>query len=425
MLHLTSDKPVLFHVADISTFISKIPSRTLIVLRQLNYVWALPMLLVIRMLRPFIFIRFTTLNSSRIGHFVADSCFYLATKPKRSHRPRTFHWFALHSFSCNQQWSKMVGRKLYLRDWVKYLCFLNNKIPGGKKHIVPPLAYSRPIDGIFQKDVERFEFLPEENSKACAWLEKRGWKPGEPFVSILVRDAAYLQRQPEFAKFGFKKERWDYHNYRDSDIDTYAEAIDYLVSKGYWVIRLGQFAEKPVRNKSPHVIDYPFVEDQDDLMDIWLTINCNLFICTGSGLDNLVAAYKKTPALFVNAMPLSKMSSWHEAIWTPKNLKWKKSGAALTLREHLENGHETTQAYEDAGIDVIDLSSEQILLATKEQIERMSGSWVESPDEREKVQIFWKIFKEWKYFHLYHNWIHSKAKIGTDYYRSSGDDFFK
>jgi putative glycosyltransferase (TIGR04372 family) len=406
-------------------FISKIPSRTLLVLRQFNYVWALPMLLVIRLIRPFILIRFTTLNSARIGHFAGDSCYYLATLPNAAQRPRTFHWFAHHSFSCNKQWSKMVARKLFLKDWVKYLCFLNSKIPGGTPHVIPPLAGSRPIDGIFQKDVQRFEFLPSENAEAMAWMERRGWKPGEPFVSLLVRDPAYLQRQPDFAKFGYDKSRWNYHNYRDSDIDTYASAIDYLVEKGYWVVRIGQYAEKPLKNTGPRVIDYPFSGDQNDLMDIWLTINCSLFMCTGSGLDCIVAAYNKAPTLFVNAMPLSKMCSWQEALWTPKNMLWKSTGIPLSLREQLANGYGTSHEYESAGVSLVDLTEEQILQATTEQVDRINGTWKDEKSDQEWHPKFWAIFREMPDFHRYHGWVHPKTKIGTHYLRALGDEFLK
>ena len=39
----------------------------------LNGVWAIPIIIVIRIIRPFLLIRFGTFFSNRIGHFVGDS----------------------------------------------------------------------------------------------------------------------------------------------------------------------------------------------------------------------------------------------------------------------------------------------------------------------------------------------------------------
>ncbi len=405
------------------TFLKKIPQRTVIILRLFNYFWALPVLVVIRLVRPLVLIRFTTLNSSRIGHFTMDSCYYLATLPKSTHLHRTFHWFALHSFSCNQQWFKMISRKLYIRSWVKYFCVLNQKMPGGAAHVIPPLVGSRPFDGMFQKDVPRFEFLPEENKWATQWLEKRGWKLGEPFICLLIRDPAYLQRQPHFIKFGYKSEHWDYHNYRDTDSDTYSRAVEYLVSKGFWVVRMGQFAEKPLKTAGLRVIDYPFVNDQNDLMDIWLTLNCKLFISNSSGLDILLDAYNKAPSLIVNGLPLWQHNSWHDANWYPKNLRWKHSKAFLTLEEHLQHGYMSSPDYAAAGIDVVDLTPEELLLAVTEQIERMTGSWIEGSGEKERQDNFWRLLKELKHFHLYHGWIHPNARVCANFLKQIERNF--
>ena len=405
------------------TFCSKIPRRTLFILQSAHLFWVLPMLLVIRIIRPFILIRFTTIVAHRIGHFVVDASYYLATLPSENKRPREYHWFAYPLFSCNQQWSKMAHRKLFIRNWVNYLIKLNRVIPGGQAHHIPHLKGCRDVDQIFQGDIPRLELLPDEKLKAELWMRKRGWKSGDLFVCLLMRDSEYLGASSEFKRLGYSKELWSYHNYRNTNIDTFTPAIEDMLSRGYWVVRMGQIAEKRVAISHPRLIDYPFVDDQDDLMDIWFSIHCKLFLSTGTGIDILPATHGKQWSVFVNALPLKDAWLSNHMIWTPKHLIWRASGKFLTLREHLMHPFGRSEDYKTAGIEIIDLSPEEILQATTEQLQRMSATWVDSPEDVGRQARALEIFKEWHDFYKYHNLIHPNARIGGHYLRQMGDAF--
>jgi len=73
---------------------------------------------------------------------------------------------------------------------------------------------------------------------------------------LLVRDSAYLSQNPLH-----KNKKFDYHNYRDTDIYNYVESVQALVDKGYWVIRMGQIMRKRLLIQHKRIINYPFVED--------------------------------------------------------------------------------------------------------------------------------------------------------------------
>ena len=51
-------------------------------------------------------------------------------------------------------------------------------------------------------------------------------------VTIFARDSSYLSHT-------YPKIDWSYHSYRDCDIETYIEAIRYLINKNYVVLRVG------------------------------------------------------------------------------------------------------------------------------------------------------------------------------------------
>ena len=92
----------------------------------INGIWAIPGVMIIRLLRPFILVRMTEIFSIRIGHFSTDSLIHLSRKILKLESERTIDLFTYSEGKiCNQQWAKMVRRRLPVFWWVKYLLFYN------------------------------------------------------------------------------------------------------------------------------------------------------------------------------------------------------------------------------------------------------------------------------------------------------------
>ena len=49
--------------------------------------------------------------------------------------------------------------------------------------------------------------------------------------------------------------KWDYHSYRDGDIEKYILAAEELASRGYYIFRMGINVIKPSRSSNPKIID--------------------------------------------------------------------------------------------------------------------------------------------------------------------------
>jgi putative glycosyltransferase (TIGR04372 family) len=276
---------------------------------------------------------------------------------------------------------------------------------------------------VFRKSSVRFKFLREEEVSAKAWLERRGWKEGEKFVCLFVRDSAYLAKDKLHSSVSSK--RWDYHNYRDSNIDTYADAVQALLDKGYWVIRMGKNVNKRLSVINHKLIDYPFVDDRDDLLDIWLTINCHFLISTATGLDVIPLIYEKPSTVFVNALPLLNCATSIRHLWVPKHLRWKQGGELLTLKEHCNHAYGLADEYEQKGISIQDLSSEEITFAVMECEQRLEETWVETEDARDRQLRYWEVFQSTPSFSKYHDYIHPEARVGSAWLKSMRDEFFE
>ena len=387
---------------------------TIVFVLIVNAVWAIPSVLLIRIIRPFVFIRIGTLYASRIGHFVGDASFYLADQSLRLGKCRVIDLIWLPEKTCNAHWAKMVKRQLYVKSWVRFLDRFNKLIPGGKAHeLTWPSFESVDSYNVFSQTKERFKFTLEEEEEAKLWLVRRGWREGEPFICLLVRDSAYLSSYSMSCE-GFA-ENWRYHDYRDSDIDTYEDAIHGLLSRGYWVIRMGKAMHKPLSLKHQKLIDYPFLHDKNDLMDIWLSINCFFFISTASGLDTIPCVYGR-PVVFVNALPISAGIFWANRIWVPKHLLWQNSGKYLTLREHFNYSYGRAEEYVKVGIVINDLSDSEITAAVLECEQRTKGRWDECDKDIERQARYLNALRN--YSRLKNMEIHPEARAGSAWLQS-------
>ena len=172
--------------------------------------------------------------------------------------------------------------------------------------------------------------------------------------------------------------------------------------------------DKPFQANSNQIIDYAFDPEKSDLLDIWLFANCAGIISTGTGLDQIAAIYRK-PHLFINAMPLAKLHSWQNMIWVPKNLRWRKTTEPLSLNEYLEHNYQQLHDYHSNGIEIIDLTSTEILAAVQEFWLRLSGLDSYTRIERDLQDKFWGTLKSWSEFNSHHGVIHNKASVGKQW----------
>lgn len=380
--------------------------------------WAIPGVIIIRCIRPWRTIRLGTLRSDRIGHFAADAGQQWAMRQEQQSNYQDLYW--LPSKTCNSFWAEMVRRNFTVRPWVKPLDIWNRILPGGAIHHRPTsTTASRDINGWLEKTQAKLPFLPEEDERAKAWLRRQGWQDGEPFVCLLVRDSAYLNTDPLH-----KKGDWNYHNYRDSDIATYAPAAEWLAEQGAWVLRMGKTMAKPMPSSHTRIIDYAFHPEKSDFLDIWLFAHCTLCITTGTGPDMVGDIYRR-PILLLNYIPVCDLFSWSNAIHLSKTLVWQASGIRLTWREYLDHSYHHTNDYPQAGIKIVDLTPEEILAAVEERWQRIQGTWVDTQDNLKRQQEFWKILKSQPDFSEYHGWIHPESRVGATWLRNMGDNFLE
>jgi putative glycosyltransferase (TIGR04372 family) len=212
-------------------------------------------------------------------------------------------------------------------------------------------------------------------------------------------------------------EAWSHHDYRNSDIDTYLPAIHWLTEQGVWVIRMGKLMAKPLPTGIGHVIDYAFDPGKSDLLDIWLFANCSGCVSTGSGPDMIPLVYD-VPLLYVNALPLCHLLSFARAIWVPKPLRWRNSGQPLSITEHLTHSFLHSVEYDDAGIDILDMTASEITSAVQEFWHRITETWLDVHDDLDRQARFWDVLMRWPLYPNFHSVRHPESRVGSAWLRT-------
>ncbi|MDI7184885.1 TIGR04372 family glycosyltransferase [Leptospira santarosai] len=373
-------------------------------------------LCMIRLVKRWKHIRFGYFAASRIGHFVADAG--IAFSEKKLTCGNYLDFYFIEKPISNYQWLKMVSRNFHIYPFIKYFYKFDKMIWKNSMHRFEPTATkygSRDIQGTLQASSISMSFSKEEEKFCVDWLHNKGWRK-EKFVCLIVRDEAYLQKT-------FNNQDYSYHNYRDSNIRSYRKSVEKLNQLGYWVIRMGKIVKEKMNYNHEKFIDYPFLEDQSDLLDIWLMANSYFTITSGTGIDAVSDIYLR-PMIYVNFLPLPTLNSWRYAITAPKFLSWKQKKRYLTLNEGLEHCYLHSEKYQEAGILIEDLSEDDILNVVLELESRLNNSWVDFNGNEEFENKFWRVLSNWKNFSKYHGWLHPEARVGSYFLNKVGSEFF-
>lgn len=337
-------------------------------LRLLLVPFALLCVLILRLLKGRV--RIGTLWTQRIGHFAGNVEIHLCERDIGI-RPKCIEIWCAPGTPCSKQLLKMWGRILHIdhTGFAAIVLKVNKLFDGWRSIEIPSGNIDRDVNNLLERYAPHLEFTPEEKARGEAGLRRLGIPPGAKWVCLIVRDNAYL---PNLT----------YHNYRDSDINTYEQAVLALVERDYYVIRMGAKVAKPLSVQHPRVID--FSEKWDDFMSVYLGAHCAFCLSNGCGFDAIPVIFRR-PICYVNYVPLEYLQTYNPgslAIWKHHE----KDGKRMTPAEIWTSGagqFMRADEYEQAGIKLVDNTVQEITDATLEMTDGLST---------EDQSAFWSIF---------------------------------
>ncbi len=373
---------------------------------------AIPFALFLRLFSCFTPVKLAGIRTSQIGHFVFDTQNHLR---RIQLNPQSYYLFAyFYGVQSNSQWEKMVRRRYTIHPIFHYVSLANRLFPNAQRYeldLSGGNTAESDKEGIYVRTSSEIAFNSEEQQRGMAYLEKIGMQTSEKYVCLLVRE-------PNYKEVLDGDRDWSYHSYRDSDVNTFVDATEWLAEKGYWIIRMGKFVRDPMRSEHPKIIDYAMTEERSDFLDIWLMANCAFCITTGTGLDCVVEMADK-PSVYINLLPLNHIKLYKNSLTVPKKLWWKKSGKLLNLEEYIRHGYLSTEDYQRHGIEVEGLSPLEITEVVREMEKKVCQVYDYSDENKQRQHIALSIILESDRLS------HKRYQFYRDPGASIGSDFLK
>ena len=335
-------------------------------------------------LSPIIKIRFGFIYSSRIGHlgFNIDNYLTLTKNNKRQITIMGYQKNISNIFLFNI-WKK--NKKLFFSN--KFLFVYNQLSIIDKKHKFI-LDYDKELHPKFSTTIlseRNIGKIEDKDDRYKNFLKK--YNINGPYICIHNRDEEYMKYK--------KLDDYNIHTSRNFSFDDYSKAINYLISKNYYVVRIGKYKENHFK-----IIDKRFVEISDDesdgLLELLLIKNCFFFIGCNTGISIIPRLFRKS-MLLINCIPLdvTTLSAFlYNSIFIPKKIKDLKSNKLLSFRDMFVLNydiHHKGDFFEKNNLKVINNSSDEILDAVIEMENLKKQNLNNISEESKKLQkIFWK-----------------------------------
>ena len=264
--------------------------------------FALIFVLILKSLTIFRDVRIHTVKNHRLGHFATNtelSRLSSEARKKLSERNQI-------NIYCLQ--TEKHSNSFLLEMWRRELFLL--KAPFGQltysiaKHILPTsVQQSTNIDkdGLLIESAPILTLNDLELKKGGNFIDELAVKSEKGFVCLNVRDPRFLS---ETTPIGWKSNRdWSYHDFRNSDIQTYKAAAEKLCNQGYSLFRMGAIVKEHFGTNNPKIIDYATNGMRTEFLDIFLGAKCSFTISVGSGWDGIPVIFRR-PVFFVNSLPI-------------------------------------------------------------------------------------------------------------------------
>jgi putative glycosyltransferase (TIGR04372 family) len=340
--------------------------------------FALGFIALILLIRPFVVIKFFKVNPWRIGHLLAEVEIVRlnaleASKTKKHFVIYYFPERRLANRFVAEMWKRVLPTVSGSWGWLTFT--VSAKV--ARKKLICEQSHNDQL-GLWISYGTNLRFSQDEIEQGEKFLTSINCT-NHNYVCLMVRDSSYLKAIRKDKSFAF-------HDFRDAEINSYRLAAERLTSLGYTVIRMGQIVGSPLVTEHPRIIDYATNGMRSEFLDVYLGANCKFCISTGTGWDVVPTVFRR-PVMYSNLLPIFAPSAltFPTTIY-PKSLYDQKTESYLTLKKIIDrniSSTETTRGYQEAGVVIRDLSSEELVEAVTEMAQRVDGTYVETPEQKE------------------------------------------
>ena len=320
---------------------------------------ALPVVLVFYLLKKFVIVEFVLPNVTLFGHLALEPEKVLSNFASQGSRsvgdPKHILIWSLGK-------SKDQVNKALVKIWRRELFVLPSAIVDAIHRASKWLpSFEMKVlhfDKLHENDhvldlcKSHLKFTASETQTGEDYLRPVGIERGEPYMCLIVREAAWAPPTTGPSSSGTLRSR---------SFEDFLLAAEALADLGVAVIKLG--AAGTFQTAGTKIIDYANSKDKSELLDVYLPAHAKCVVSTMSGPD-AVALVGRVPVLYVDIAQYSLCFAGTRLVtWVPARLISQKLGRAMSLSEVFESGAGRflgSTAFEQAGITVEQSSPEHI-----------------------------------------------------------------
>ena len=320
---------------------------------------ALPVVLIFYLLKKFVIVEFVLPNVTLFGHLALEPEKVLSNFASQGSRsvgdPKHILIWSLGK-------SKDQVNKALVKIWRRELFVLPSAIVDAIHRASKWLPNFEmkvlQFDKLHENDhvldlcKSHLKFTASETQTGEDYLRNVGIEQGEPYICLIVREAAWAPPTTGASSSGTLRSR---------SFEDFLLAAEALADLGVAVIKLG--AAGTFQTAGTKIIDYANSKDKSELLDVYLPAHAKCVVSTMSGPD-AVALVGRVPVLYVDIAQYSLCFAGTRLVtWVPARLISQKLGRAMSLSEVFESGAGRflgSTAFEQAGITVEQSSPEHI-----------------------------------------------------------------
>jgi putative glycosyltransferase (TIGR04372 family) len=321
---------------------------------------------------------------------------------------------------CNQQLLTMLKRELTIiqipqpqavRTITKIMA---DKSILGRWDLFVTLPYDVGYFPKFHQAKPALSFTEAEEQQGQELLKKMNI--GNWFVCWHVRDSAYVS---QLLKRGDSR-----YTYRNSRVENYLKAAEYIASQGGHAVRMGAQVEKKLSSNNHRIIDYA-TRHRTELGDIYLPAKCKFFVGNGSGVASIAEIFN-VPVILTNVIPLNPLipaapiahfPPGKNDLFLPKKIWSRRKNRFLPFKEMLEFERQRfsfeTEDYEREQLLPVENTAEEIFAITREMHQRLDGTWITTEEDEQLQRTFKALFKQGEEDYQF------SARIGAQFMREN------
>jgi putative glycosyltransferase (TIGR04372 family) len=209
-------------------------------------------------------------------------------------------------------------------------------------------------------------------------LRRMGVPEGAWFVCVHMREAGFLKEGAVSSESA-----------RNSNVWAYLPAIEEIVRRGGWVIRIGDATMTPLPAMA-QVVDYAVSPFKSEEMDVFLLASCRFLLGTTSG-PVMVSEVFGVPVGAADYFPIGGLLHTAKDVIIPKPYRHKATGRMLKFEEYLKMPLAFTydsEYFDSLGLEALSSEAEDIVELAIEMLERTEGKWPYDAED-EKLNARW------------------------------------